>query len=119
MCYNAPMKLILALPLILLFAGWQQPVPTYSIHITGEKGSSVSISGCDEQPDGTITTIKRMGMILPVHFYINADHHLRLKIESESSIEAQVFYEYRDVKEWLATAKGTKDVPITFDIPAR
>lgn len=107
------------LPLILLFGGWQQPVPTYSIHITGEAGDVVYVSGCDEQPDGTVTVIKRTRMLLSVHFYINADHHLRLKVETETPIEAQVFYEDKNVKQWLATAKGIKDVPITFDIPAR
>jgi len=110
-------RFAILLPLIL--TGWQQPVPTYSIYITGEPNAAVQISGSDEQPDGTITTIERRARRLPVRFYVNADHHLKLKIESETPIEAQAFYEYQEIKAWLATAKGIKDAPIMFDIPAR
>jgi len=118
MCYNAPMKYILALPLILLFAGWQQPVPTHSIYITGEPGAVVQLSASDEQPTGTVTQ-SEWRLRMPGHFSVNAGHHIKLKIETETPIQAQLFYEYRDTKEWLGSAEGVKDVPITFDIPAR
>jgi hypothetical protein len=116
-------KLLLVTWFALLFpsvlADRQQPIPTYSIYVMGEPGAVVQISGSDEQPDGTVTAIEWRQRALPVRFFVNADHHIKLKIETETPVEAQLFYEYRDVKEWLRTAKGIKDVPITFDIPAR
>lgn len=91
-----------------------QPVPTYVIEVRKEKGSSVQIEGSYWRPDGKLIEIESYHAEVPVNLYMNADCHLKLKIEGTFTVS--VFYVYEDYVKWLATAEGIPDVPVTCDL---
>lgn len=116
------MKLCLLFLVLVLFAAAQDkpPIPQYAVYISGEKNAGIWWGGSYERLDGKVVEIEWHRDTLPTRFSVNADCHLKLKIETEDApIQAQTFYEYQEIKEWLATAKGIKGIPIAFDLPAR
>jgi hypothetical protein len=77
----------------------------------------VSIEGKYQKPDGEVVPITMKSAPLPIKIFVNADCLVELKISTtQRPFGVTVFYEHEETTRWLASGKGTPDVPVTLEL---
>jgi hypothetical protein len=96
----------------------RQPIPTYTIEINADRNDfPVSIEGKYQKPDGEVVPITMKSAPLPIKIFVNADCLVELKISTtQRPFGVTVFYEHEETTRWLASGKGTPDVPVTLEL---